>query len=74
MSFMIAGIVAVLYAIIRFLEMRFIMKETLPLKHILRDTIIVYLCVVGGMFIHDQLQYSIPSSSIPEVMTGDAGF
>lgn len=74
MSFMIAGIVAVLYAIVRFLEMRFIMKETLPLKHILRDTIIVYLCVVGGMFIHNQLQDSIPSSSIPEVMTGDAGF
>lgn len=74
MSFMIAGVVAILYAIVRFLEMRFIMKETLPLKHILRDTIIVYLCVVGGMFIHGQLQESMPSSSVPEVMTGDAGF
>lgn len=73
MSFMIAGIVAILYAIVRFLEMRFIMKETLPLKHIIRDSIIVYLCVVGGMFIFDQLQETIPSAS-PEVMTGDAGF
>jgi len=73
MQFMIAGIVAILYAIIRFLEMRFIMKETLPLKHILRDSIIVYLCVVGGIFIYDQLQESIPSVT-PELMIGDAGF
>ena len=73
MQFMIAGIVAILYAIIRFLEMRFIMKETLPLKHILRDSIIVYLCVVGGIFIYGQLQESIPSAT-PEVMIGEAGF
>lgn len=74
MAFVIAGIVAVLYALVRFLEMRFILKETLPLKHIIRDTMIVYLCVVGGLFIHDQLKDSYPSATPPEVMVGEAGF
>lgn len=73
-SFMLAGIVAVTYAIVRFLEMRFFLKEALPLKTILRDSLVVYLCVVAGVFISDQLAESIPSQSIPEVMTGDAGF
>lgn len=71
---MVAGVIAFLYAVVRFLEMRFILKETTPLKNIIRDTIIVYLCVMGGMFITEQIQETVPIQKLPEVIVGDAGF
>jgi hypothetical protein len=75
-SFILAGIVSVLYGIVRFLEMRFILKETKPLKFILRDAIIVYLTVMLGVFVVDQLENNIPnmSSAKPEVHIGEANF
>lgn len=74
-SFILAGIIAILYGIARFLEMRFILKETKPLKGIIRDTIIVYLTVIGGVFIFEQIQENVPQiSASPEVHVGDANF
>lgn len=73
-NMMVAGVIAVFYALVRFIEMRFILKETQPLKTILRDTIIVYLSAIAGMFIVGQIQENAPISKIPEVMIGDGGF
>ena len=75
-SFILAGIISVLYALFRFLEMRFILKETKPLKFILRDAIIVYLSVIAGIFIMEQVENNIPQAggSKPEVHLGEANF
>lgn len=75
-TYLLAAIVSVLYALIRFLEMRFVLKETKPLKFILRDAIIVYLTVMLGVFIVSQLENNMPnmSSAKPEVHIGEADF
>ena len=50
-----AGIIAVVYSLIKFVEMRMILKEARPVKELLRDSIIVYISTIAGMFIIDQM-------------------
>jgi len=39
----------------KFIEMRFIYKESKPLKLLIRDTLIVYFSVIMANFVMDQL-------------------
>ena len=50
-----AGIIAVVYSLIKFVEMRMILKESRPVKELLRDSIIVYISTIAGMFVIDQM-------------------
>ena len=52
--FIIATAIAITYVSIKFIEMRFILKENKPVKDIVRDTVLVYLSSVVGVFIFDQ--------------------
>mgnify|MGYP001595190494 FL=1 len=61
-------VVAIMYIILRFIEMRFILKENKPLKVLFRDTIIVYLSAVSGLFVLDQFATTIGKSA-PKVFT-----
>jgi len=49
--FLQACIIAVLYLVIKFIEMRIVIKENKPVKILLRDTIIVYISSVMGLYI-----------------------
>jgi len=53
--FMNAGIIAVVYSLIKFVEMRMILKEARPVKELLKDSIIVYISTIAGMFVIDQM-------------------
>ena len=53
--FLIAGIISVIFFIAKFLEMRYIEKESKPLKFMIRDSLLVYVSVVSGYFIVNQL-------------------
>ena len=53
--FVVAAIIAVIFFIVKFLEMRFVEKESKPLKFIIRDTLVVYVSVVAGDFVVGQL-------------------
>ena len=53
--FLIAGIISIIFFITKFLEMRFIEKESKPLKHLVRDTLVVYISVITGYFVVEQL-------------------
>ena len=46
--FLVAGIISVIFFIAKFLEMQYVEKESKPLK--------VYVCVVFGNFISEQLR------------------
>ena len=64
--FVIAGIIAVIFFIVKFLEMRFVDKESKPLKFLVRDTLVVYVSVVAGNFIysrHRPTRYPIGAGS-----------
>jgi hypothetical protein len=54
--FIIAAVISVIFIISKFIEMRFIEKESKPLKLLIRDAILVYLSVVSGYFILEQLK------------------
>lgn len=77
--FIIAGVIAFIFLIAKFIEMRFIEKEAKPLKLLIRDTIIVYFSVITGNFILDQLKPIIQqggtiTSSTPAVFTDNPSF
>jgi hypothetical protein len=54
--FIIAAVISIIYFIVKFIEMRFIEKETKPLKLLIRDALLVYFSVVSGHFILEQLK------------------
>ena len=66
-------VVSIMYIIFRFIEMRFILKENKPLKVLFRDTIIVYLSTVSGLFVLDQFATNIAKSA-PKVFTDIPNF
>ena len=72
--FLIALIVAILYLLAKFIEARFIDKESKPLKFLLRDSILVYIIVLFGNFIFNQINYIEPGSSVPLVFTDNPNF
>jgi hypothetical protein len=50
-----AAVVSIVFIILKFLETRFILKETVNLKQLVIDGILVYLSVIVGHFINEQL-------------------
>ena len=76
--FVIAAIISVIYIIAKFIEMRFIEKESKPLKLLIRDAILVYFSVVFGDFVIKQVNPIMVSvsggSNITPVFTDNPGF
>ena len=54
--------------------MRVILKENKPLKLLIRDTIIVYLSIIMGNFIIEQVYPVSKKASAPQVFTNNADF
>ena len=75
---MIALIIAIVFLVIKFIEMRFIDKESKPLKLLIRDALLVYLSVVAGYFILEQLKPVIQNGGASiintPVFTDNPGF
>lgn len=75
--FLIAGIISVIFFIAKFLEMRYIDDEPKPLKYLIRDSLLVYVSVVCGGFILEQLTPIIKDSTAlesPLVFTDEPPF
>ena len=53
--FIIAGVVAFIFLLAKFVEMRFVEKDNKPLKLLVRDALLVYFSVVIGYYIIEQL-------------------
>jgi hypothetical protein len=63
--FLVAGIISVIFFIAKFLEMRYIDKEPKPLKILIRDALLVYVSVIAGDFISNQLNPVINETVAP---------
>jgi hypothetical protein len=46
-----SGIIAFVYLLMKFVEMRIVKKDTKSIKDLIRDTIIVYLSAIVGLYI-----------------------
>ena len=62
--YLTAFVVALIFLIAKFLEMRFITKENKPIKVIVIDTIFVYFSVIIGYFIIEQ--FNLKTKSLVE--------
>ena len=75
--FVVAGIITVIFVLIKIAEMKVIDKEDKPMKLLVRDALVVYISVVCGDFMLDQLQPFISTESIassPEVFVDTPDF
>lgn len=53
--FVIAAIISIVFLIAKFIEMRFIEKESKPFKLLIRDALLVYFSVIASDFIIGQI-------------------
>ena len=67
-------IVSCVYLLFRFIEMRFIVKETIPLKKLMGDTLVVYISFVSGLFVFSQLEPIKKIANAPLVFTSNPDF
>ena len=76
--FIIAAVISVIFLISKFIEMRFVEKETKPLKLLIRDALLVYFSVVFGDFVIGQINPMIKggsnASTVTPVFTDNPGF
>ena len=75
---MFAGIISVVFLIVKFMEMRFVEKETKPLKLLIRDALLVYFSVIASHFILGQIKTNLNggsnNSNLTPVFTDNPGF
>ena len=64
--FLVAGLMSVIFFISKFLEMRYVDKETKPLKLLVKDSLLVFVCVLAGNFILEQVKPVI-AENMPQV-------
>ena len=76
--FFIAAIISIIFFIAKFIEMRFVEKESKPLKILFRDSLLVYFSVVFGHFVIGQINPMLHggsnSSNVTPVFTDNPGF
>jgi hypothetical protein len=60
--FIIAAVISIIFLVVKFIEMRYIEKESKPLKLLIRDSLLVYFSVVSGYFILEQIKPVIKTS------------
>lgn len=68
-----AGIVGALFLVFKFIEMRFITKENIPPKQLVRDAIIVFISVLLGQYLVLQFDNAKGGKFI-EVFTDNPSF
>lgn len=77
-TFIIAGIISIVFFLAKFFEMRFVDKESKPLKLLIRDSLLTYFSVVVGLFFADQFKHLMVNGttgfSTPLVFTDNPVF
>ena len=67
-------IISLVYLLIRFIEMRFIIKQNIPLKELFRDTMLVCISCILGLFIGNQIKLPVNTKSVTEAFIGTPDF
>jgi hypothetical protein len=73
-TFIQGFVVSIVYLLFRFFEMRFITKNTVPLKKLVRDTLVVYISYISGIFVYTQIEPIKDLASSPVVFTNNPEF
>lgn len=84
--FILASLITFLFCSMKIIEMKYVSKEWKPLKHVIRDAVIVFMSSISSLFVFNVSNGSMtdffnivtdnkvlnPAST--EVFTGDPGF
>ena len=73
-NFFNALIISIVYLLFKFIEMRFIIKKNKPLKELVREALLVYLSVLAGYFIIEQIIPLKSALQVPKVFTDTPDF
>lgn len=74
-SFVVAAAVAIIFAISKFVEKKYILKEEeIAMKNIIRDSLMVYVSTVIGLFIIEQVGDKVSKQAPTVAFTGKADF
>jgi len=65
-------IISIIFLIARVGEMRFFLKENKPIKDLLKEVVIVFVCGVLGTFLMDQLE--VVSTKPTNIFVGTPDF
>tara|TARA_B100000925_G_C22003410_1_gene472419 strand:- start:342 stop:578 length:237 start_codon:yes stop_codon:yes gene_type:complete len=49
-----SSVISIIYFVLKFIEMRFILKENRPLKDLFKDTVLVFIAATLSLIILDQ--------------------
>jgi hypothetical protein len=61
-----SGIIAFIYLLMKFIEMRITKNEAKPMKELIRDTVIVYLSAIIGLYIIGEF---MPTTNVVKTVT-----
>tara|TARA_B100001057_G_C22762004_1_gene916186 strand:+ start:1198 stop:1431 length:234 start_codon:yes stop_codon:yes gene_type:complete len=73
-NFFNAFIISIVYLLFKFIEMRFIIKKNKPLKELVREALLVYLSILAGHFIIEQIIPLKSALQVPKVFTDSPDF
>ena len=74
--FIVAAVVSFVFLIFKFIEMRFLEKDSKPLKFLIKDSLFVYFSVLLGSFVLEQIKPMRITDEVrvPQVFTGNPEF
>lgn len=61
-----SGIISFIYLLLKFVEMRITKNEAKPMKELIRDTVIVYLSAIIGLYIIGEF---MPTTTVVKTVT-----
>jgi hypothetical protein len=75
--FVVAAFISITFLLAKFLEMRYIEKESKPLKLLIRDSFVVYFSVIIANFVMEQINPVLKGGTVAKVtpvFTDNPGF
>ena len=73
--FVVAAAVSIIFAISKFVEKKYILKEEeIAMKNIIRDSLMVYVSAVIGLFVIEQVGDTVNKQLPTVAFTGKADF
>jgi hypothetical protein len=73
-NFVTALIISGIFLVFKFIEMRYLLKKDIPLKLLLRDTLLVYISSVLGLFILEQINDTVVIKKTTSAFTDSPDF
>ena len=72
--YLVSFVISTIFFILKFIEMRFIIRENVALKTLLINTVLVYLSVVVGYYLVEQFDINTKNLVVAPVFVDNPGF